>query len=151
MKIPNTIVLITKVLMLYIRSLNLYILYICYLNPFSSPHALIPCGTDLFSIFVYLAFFDRNSFQHQNSFPKLGAVSHTCNPSILNTWEADIGRIMIQGQLRQKKSLWNTISMMKVGCCDTCLSSQWHWEVQNRMITVLTSLGKKWTLSSKQQ
>jgi hypothetical protein len=43
-------------------------------------------------------------------------------PAILATWEAEIRRIMVQGQIGQK--VHKTLSQLKVGCGGSCLSFQ---------------------------
>jgi hypothetical protein len=49
-------------------------------------------------------------------------------PIILATWEVEIGRIMIQGQPRQKVS--KTPSQPMTGYGGTCLSFQLCWKAQ---------------------
>jgi hypothetical protein len=48
---------------------------------------------------------------------------------ILAKWQAEIGRITVQGQLWQKKSSQDSISTEKAGYNGVCLSSQMWQEV----------------------
>jgi hypothetical protein len=62
-------------------------------------------------------------------------------PVILVTCEAEIGRIVVQGQSKQKVS--KTPAQPIVGCSGTCLSSQAMWKTEIRTITVSGQPGQK--------
>jgi hypothetical protein len=49
-------------------------------------------------------------------------VKKDCD-EILATWEAEIGRITVQGQPKQKVWKTPTLSQLKVGCSAACVSS----------------------------
>jgi hypothetical protein len=49
-------------------------------------------------------------------------------PVILDTWEAEIRRVLIQGQLRQRKVPRTPCQWEKAGPAGTCLSSQQAWK-----------------------
>jgi hypothetical protein len=64
---------------------------------------------------------------------------------IIATWEADIGRIMIQGQSRQHKicKVPSQLNGKIAGHGSTHLSSQQCQEAKNRIISIQAGLYKK--------
>jgi hypothetical protein len=75
----------------------------------------------------YFSFLGASNLLFKNLVSEGG---HWClMPVVLVTWEAGIGRIMVQGQPGQK-SVWDIISMGKIaGCGDTSLLAQQQLEV----------------------
>jgi hypothetical protein len=62
-------------------------------------------------------------------------------PVILATWEAEIGRIVVQGQSGQK--VVETLFQPTAICGAMCLSSQATQETEIRRIMIQASSGKK--------